>query len=254
MGAKRPGTRAPLARALGGAGRAAAPDRRHSRGAALLDSMVGWRAASADPRAELGEPGPRGFAVRHGSDHRLDRLRERRAGGSAAPLDVVGRLVRPARARHRRRASSSTGRPRPTSRYIAAHAGHDDADGDPPGRPALGRGSPVTVAGPPRRQHGLRRGTNTDKTFDDDDGTTTSGDGTLERDVPVTAARRAQHRHRQPERRDRARPRTIVFDFVPGTFLSTSPIRTATTRARATTPTRPPATSSRRVRPAAISR
>ena len=69
-----------------------------------------------DPRAGLGAARPGGIAVRHRPDARVDRLRERRAGGLGGAADLVGRLVRPARARHRRRALVD--RPRATRRPL----------------------------------------------------------------------------------------------------------------------------------------
>ena len=182
---------------------------------------------------------------------RVDRLRERQAGRLGGAADLVGGVVRAARRRPRRRATRSTGRGDTVDRYVDAHPGRDDADGDEPGRQRrdrrlAGRPSRGTTA-PGNTVDVARRRTSTRTRHDDrvDD----RGAGRL------VQRRRAGHRRddacstsspSSPSGATAHAKRTVVFDFVAGHAAARRrPTRTATTTGRATTPTRPRATSTR---------
>ena len=214
------------------------------RGCRLLDGMSRLRVGRRPhPRAELGAARPRGIAVRHRPDDRLDRLHERRPGRLGLPADLVRRAVRPARRRHRRRPARSSSRRSRRSRYVTHAQGHDDADGDAPGRPhrrRRARRSPSPARAPratpstspqrtptrTRRRRPRRRPRPPDGTFSRRRPDHRRHDG-------------AQRRRRQPERRDGARTAHRRLRLrARGPCSSTSPTRTTTTTARATTPTR----------------
>ena len=158
-------------------------------------------------RAGLGAARPRGVALRHGSDDRVDRLRNGRPAGSAAPLTWSAGVVRAARGRPRRgqerRAAEGDVRP-----LRQAHAGRDDADGDEPGRQERRlRLTRHRHRHDRSEEHGLRHRDEHRSELRDDHGVDDRGVRWLvqpERS-DLRWHDRAEHRRGQPERRDRAR-------------------------------------------------
>ena len=116
VGAVEQGQRPPVA----GAGRRARPVRDRPRLGRRGDRAPGRDAQHElgrrpHRRAGVGAARPRGVAVRHRPDDRLDRLPQRQARRLGLRPDVVGRPVRAPDARHGRRARSSTARPTPST-------------------------------------------------------------------------------------------------------------------------------------------
>ena len=161
---------------------------------------------------------------------------------------MVGRPVRAAGRRHRRRHGSSTGPPTPstaTSRTRRAQTTLT-VTARPTSRPSPPRRSTVTGTPAPGNTVYVLAPRTPTTTRDHDRATTAAGAGRLVQ----------RRRSRSPagttvlnvvaDRPDGATAhatRTVVFDFVPGTLLLDAPTRPATTTGRATTPIRPPATS-----------
>ena len=223
VGAERPGHRASLAGAVGRARRARARHRRRGRSgvAARRDEAVRVR-RRPDPGAGLGAAGSRRLAVRHRSDPRLDRLRERRRGRLGLAADLVGGVVRPARGRPRRRAERRAAGGDALA-LRRPHAGHDHADRDEPGRQR--RRSPARRSRSPARP---RRGTPSTSSATNTDANsattvvsaTARRDGSFSIDVPVTGGTSVLNVVAvSPTGGTAHAKRTVVFDFVPGTLL-----------------------------------
>ena len=140
VGAERPGHRPPLAGAVRRARRAVARDRRRGRRGVAARGHERVRVRRrADPRAGLGAVADLA-ASPFGTDPTLASIGFRNGGaaGSASPLTWSAASFVRLDGRPRRRAQR-----RPARRHELAlrrtHAGHDDADGDEPGRRLVGR-------------------------------------------------------------------------------------------------------------------
>ena len=209
-----------------------------------MDKFAGGVSLIPEQDWETAEPAA--VSVRDTAGHRLDRLRQRRAGRLGRPAQLVGRVVRPALRRHRRRPPR-----RPAAKHLPAlrraHAGDDAADGHEPGRPERGE----RLAGHRHRhdgarKHGLRHGDEHGRELGDDE---RLDDG--RRGRRVQPRRRGDRRDERPQRRRRQRERRhgarrsapSSSTSCPARCCSTSPIRATTTTGPATTPTRRPATS-----------
>ena len=210
VGAERPGHRPPLAGALGRARRARARDRRRRRRrvAARGHERVRVR-RRPDPRAGLGAAGPR---------RRRRSAPIRRSRRSASRTAARPARRRRSRGRPRRSCGSRpTSTPGATSSLPAvthvalrrAHAGHDDADGDEPGRQR--RRSPARRSRSPARPRPGTRSTSRRRTP-----TRTRRRRWPRRPPPADGSfsvavaghgrhDRAQRRRGQPDRRHRAR-------------------------------------------------
>ena len=165
---------------------------------------------------------PRRLSVRHRPDARLDRLRERRRRRLGVSAHLVGGRVRPARGRPRREAQ----RRAPRGHAFALrrpHPGHDDADGDEPGRQLVGH----RLAGHRHRhdggrQPGLRLGHEHRPELGDDTrlDATAAADGSFSIAVAVTGGTTVLNVVAVSASGGTAHAqRTVVFDFVPGTLL-----------------------------------
>ena len=173
------------------------------------------------PEQNWDAAGSAGLAVRHRPDARLDRLHERRRGRLGLAADLVGGVVRAAAGGSRRRAQRRPAR-RDELALRRAHAGHDDADGDEPGRRLVRR----RVAG-----HGHRHdragqpvyvsATNTDvNSATTTASTTAAADGSFSVDVAVTGGTNVLNIVAVSATGGTAHAkRTVLFDFVPGTVL-----------------------------------
>ena len=165
---RRPAVGADAARAPGTCGRCCRPSApsRRSRPAtrpARRRCSTAWRSSRPASGSSPSRTGscPISPASPFGTDPTIASIGfvERQAGRLGRAADLVGGVVRPARARPRRRAQRSTGRPYTLDRYVAHTQGTTTLTVTRPADNALGR----RLAGHGHRhdrarQHGLRRG------------------------------------------------------------------------------------------------
>ena len=191
--------------------------------ASLLDGMDEVRRRrQPDSRAGLGDRRPRRVSVRNTAGRRLDRLRQRRAGGLGEPAQLVGRVLRASRSPTSAPDDSSTGRDSTFQRYVAHTQGTTPLTVTSPADLSAVSGSPVTVTGTTAPGNAVYvTATNTDANSATTSASTTADStGAFSLSVAVTGGTTVLNVVAVSASGGTAHvKRTVVFDFVPGTLL-----------------------------------